>query len=348
MADARKPDFQLHDDGSKVQDDVKSAVIAITVDERLDQASVCTVELRDEGARMSDGKRFKVGSELRVELGYVGGTKVVFEGEVTGWRGAFPRRGPETLVVMALDRFHRLRRERKRRSFLKMKDSEIVQQIASDHGFSVEAKPTSLAHDYVVQFNKSDADFLLERAALNGYELFIDGRKMVFRAPLIDGAPVATLTWHETLKHFSPVISLGKAHAAVKATAYDMKAKKPVSVTAKKGDELSLMGGTKTAADLASKLGKDPLHDPMQPMLSAEEADALAKGLLNKDAMRLVTGEGASQGNNLIRRGTVVEVDAIGDLLSGRYYVASALHTLTPAHGYTTTFRVRRTAIAKG
>src|SRR4051812_14135123 len=90
MASTRNaPDFQVFDAGQTISKTVRAAVIQITVDERVNQAAACTIELRDDGGMLSDGTRFKLGSEVRVALGYVGATKIVFEGEVTGWKGAF-------------------------------------------------------------------------------------------------------------------------------------------------------------------------------------------------------------------------------------------------------------------
>ena len=344
MPDVLKPDFQIYDDGSKIQDDMKSAVISIVVDERLDQAAVCTIELSDREGRLSDGKHFKLCSDLKVELGYVGtGTKTVFEGEVTGWKGAFPRRGPGTLTVIALDRFHRFRRERKQRTFKQMKDSEIVQQVAGDHGCSADTQATKVKHDYMVQFNQSDADFLLERASVNGHELWVDGKKLVFRQPKLDQGPATRIKWHENMKRFAPTLSLVHAHPSVKTTSWDMLQKKMVLSHAKKGDEVSLMGATRTGVDLGSK-GEFHGH---RPLLSPDEMDVLAKAELNRGAMSLIAGEGDAKGNNLIRRGSIVEVDGIGEFLSGSYYVVTAVHSLIPGSAYSTTFRVRRTAVQK-
>jgi phage protein D len=346
MGDLRKPDFQIYDDGAKVQDDIKSAVIQITVDERLNQASICTIELRDDHGSMSDGSHFKPGADLKVELGYVGATAAIFEGEVTGWKGSFPRRGPVTLTVTGLDRFHRMRRERKQRTFLQMKDSEIASKIAGDYGFATDVTATDVKHDYIIQANECDADFLLERARRVGYELFVDlGKKLVYRAPKVDGSPVATIKWHEDMKRFAPTLSAARVPASVVATNYDMKQKKAVTFTSKKGDELSTMGGSKMAAEVATAVIATPSLVPWMPLLAPEEMEALAKGMFALNSLKLVMGEGAAQGNNAIHRGTLIHVDAIGDLLTGDYYVEAALHTLLPGSGYTTTFRVKRVAI---
>ena len=71
MSDQRAPDFEIYDDGSPVAKTVRAQVIQITVDERINQAALCTIELRDDGT-MSDGTKFKLGSELRVAMGYTG------------------------------------------------------------------------------------------------------------------------------------------------------------------------------------------------------------------------------------------------------------------------------------
>lgn len=341
------PDFQVFDSGQPISKTVRAAVIQITVDERLNQAALCTIELRDDGGALSDGSKFKLGSEVRVALGYMGATKVIFEGEVTGWKGAFPRRGPRTLTVVAHDRFHRLRREKKQRNFTQMKDSEIAQKIAGEYGFSCDVKTSLVKHDYVIQANEPDADFLLERARASGFELFVEGKKLVFRAPKVDGAAAVKLKWHENLKRFAPTISIARTPTQVTATSYDMKQKKLVTVTAKKGDEGASMGGSKTGADLAGVVGEMTHHIPWMPLMAPEEMQALAKGMFALSALRLVTGEGEAQGNVEIRRGALIDVDAIGDFLSGSYYVETALHTLLPGYGYTTTFRVKRLAVAK-
>jgi phage protein D len=346
MGDLRKPDFQIFDDGAKIPDEVAASVVSITIDERLDQAGVCTIELRDDQSRLSGDSHFKIGSELKVSLGYVGATKPLFDGEITGWKGAMPRLGPQRLTIVAHDKMHRMRRERKQKTFLSMKDSDIVSQVAQAHGFSVDAKPTAVKHDYVIQANQSDADFLLERAHACGSEMFIDGKKLTFRPPALDDAAVATFKRSESLKRFTVTISLAQQSPSVKITSWSVKDKKPVTVSAKKGDELSLMGSTKPGTDLATAITQDA-RQLFLPMLAAEEADSFAKARLTQAAMGLATGEGEVQGNPDVRRGSVIELDGIGDYLSGNYYVSAAIHTLLAGHGYTTVFRVKKTALQK-
>lgn len=342
------PTFVLYENGQKVQDkSLLASVVRIVVDERLDQATVCLVELADRGLALSSGSHFAVGAELKVELGYVGATDVLFNGEVTSWREAFPRRGPPTLVLVALDRFHRMRRDRKTKTFCGMKDSDIVQQVLGGYSLSVTADATDVTHDYVIQTNQSDADFVLARAALNGYELLVDAKTAAFRKPKVDGAAAVSLKWHEDLTSFTATISVASAHAQVQAKAFDMKQKAPVSASSAAGSETSAMGGIKTGNQiLTSGLNAtDPTVDPFRPLLSPEEATLLAQATLDRDSKKFVTGEGRVPGNTKIRRGVVVALDGIGDHLSGSYYCSGTIHSLIPRFGYTTVFRVYRTSV---
>lgn len=342
------PTFVLYENGQKVQDRILLAsIVRITVDERLDQAAVCMVELADRGLALSSGDHFAVGSELKIELGYVGATDVLFDGEVTSWRESFPRRGAPTLVLFGLDRFHRLKRERKNKTFCNMKDADIARQVLGGHQLQVDADSTDVTHDYVIQANQSDADFLLARASLNGFEVSIDGKKATFRKPKLDDAAAVTLKWHEDLTSFTAAISVASAHAKVEATAYDMKQKAPVSASVAPGGESSSMGGLKTGNQiLANDLdASEPTNDPFRPLLSPEEANLLAQATMDRDSKKFVTGEGRVPGNTKVRRGVVVAIDGIGEHLSGSYYCSAAIHTLIPRFGYATVFRVYRTSV---
>jgi phage protein D len=346
--DKTAPAFEVYDSGSKIGDALKARILQITVDDRVDQAAVAMIELSDEKDEVSGGKAFKVGNELKIELGYVGKTAVVFEGEVTGSKGTYPRRGPATFTVVGMDKFHRLRRNRRVETYLKMKDSDVASQVAGKAGLSCDAEATSLKLDYICQQNQTDADFLLERAKLYGYEVWVDGKTLKFRKPKLDEGAASKIKWHEQLKHLSTTISLLRAQE-VKVSAWNMKDKKGVSHSAKKGDELSLMGSTKAGNEvLSGKFGAPVLERPFFPASAEDEVTEFAKGAFHERSQQFVTGNGMCAGDPKIRRGKVVEIDGIGDELSGCYYVHCAIHTMLPKSGYTTTFRVMKTAVKKG
>lgn len=341
-------DFKLYDGGSPVPDAVRQAIIQITVDDMLDAAAVAMVKLRDTDGAMSDGSRFKIGSELKIALGYLdSGVEEVFKGEITGWRGAFVRRGGQTLTVIAQDKFHRLRRNRRQATFLDMKDSDVINQVAQGAGLTAEVEATPVTQDVLCQWNLTDADFILQRAAALGLEVFHDGTKLQVRKPKLDDGAAVTLEWHDKLKTFHVVLSMESQQKDLKVSSWDMKQKQAISATVAKGRERSMMGGTVQGAKLAEeglKAGTTWLPR-VDTAVTQAHVDAFAEGLYARRAERFVTGEGSCEGEPLVRRGKVIRLEGIGNYLSGPYYVTRAIHTVLIGSGYTTTFRVKRTAV---
>lgn len=347
--DKSKPDFQVKVDGSPISDDIVAAVIQITVDDALDAAAVATIKLRDDYSQVSDDHPFGLGAEIEICLGYVGDANTaVFNGEITGYRGAFVRRGNQTLTIVCHDKFHRLRRNRRSKTYLSAKDSDVISQAASAAGLSTDVEATPLTQDAIIQLNQTDADFILERAGLFGYEVYVDDGKLVARKPDLSGGPVTTLIWHEELRHFSVAIDLSRQQKEVKVQAWDMTNKQLVTASAKTGKERDLMGGTQPGAKAVADVdGTEPKVKISTPAHNQDEVQAYVDAQFAKASEAFLLGDGTCEGDPKIRRGTVVEVDEIGNYLSGNYYVRRAIHTLLPSSGYTTTFKVFRTAVQR-
>jgi uncharacterized protein len=340
-------DFKISDAGALIPKETREDVIQITVDDTLDGAAVATIKLRDEHSKHSGAAKFKIGSELKIELGYLDpGVQEVFKGEITGWKGAFVRRGGQTLTIIAQCKFHRLRRNRRQKTFINMPCSTAVQQAAQAAGLTAECETTPVTQDVICQWNTSDADFILQRAKQHGMEVFVKDSKVVMRKPKLDDGAAATLKWHEELKSFTVVLSLEAQQKDLKVSAWDMKKKAPVTKTVKKGEERSMMGGTIQGAKASEAIAAGTTWNPRaDTAVTQEHVDAFAEAMFAQRSEKFVTGEGSCEGNPAVLKGTVVQVEGIGNYLSGPYYVTRAIHTMLIGSGYTTTFRVKRTAV---
>lgn len=346
MATKNVPDFAIHDAGAALERGLLDKLLQVTVDEPLDGAAVATLRFRDEEGKLSSGSALAVGHELRVELGWVGGEKrEVFLGEVVAWKGGFAQLGKETLTVVALDRFHRLRRNRRRKTWLQLKDSEVVSQVAGQAGLSTKVEATPVTHEALHQWNQTDADLVLERARLFGWVAYVHQKTLHFHPPRLGDGPVARVQWHADLHHFQCAISLLEQQQALKVTAWDMSRKQPLAASA--SSERDLMGGGTPGKSAVAPVSPPPTWHSTTPASTQAEVEAYARGGFQRRSERFVQGEGTCEGAPAIRRDTVVEVEGIGGLLSGRYYVRRAVHTLVMGDqsGYTTTFEVLRPAV---
>src|SRR6185436_2398692 len=130
--------------------------------------------------------------------------------------------------IQGFDRLHRLRRGRKARSFVEVKDSQIAETIASENGLAVEAQDSDVVFDYVLQNNVSDFDFLLERARRIRYEVRTEQGKLIFRRVANDLDKVLTLEYAKTLKQFSPRLTTVGQVDEVKVRAWNPSSKEAV------------------------------------------------------------------------------------------------------------------------
>jgi len=344
------PSFDISVNGSPVSVDVHSHVVSLTVEDDAEWPSMFTMELaasidQDDPLAWVNDDTFAVGGAVEIKLGYADSLTTLFAGEITGLEPEFAFNKMPTLVVRGYDRRHRLTRGRRTRSYVQQKDSDIASQIASEAGLSADATDSEVTHDYVLQANQSDMEFLRERARRIHYEVAIDDKTLYFRPVPFDQGEVLTLDFAEGgLLEFYPRLTSAFPLTEVKVRGWSPKDKKEIVGQAKKGDEPSTMGGDQSgAAVVESAFGAAAGLIADHPVMSQAEADQVAKARYNSAGLTLVEGGGVCYGRAELRGGKVIKIDGVGARFSGNYLVTSARHSYTP-RGYYTHFDVRRNA----
>ena len=101
-------------------------------------------------------------------------------------------------------------------------------------------------------------------------------------------------------------------------------------------------GGQSGSSILEQSFGrrKDKLvhHVP----LSRDEAQSLADSHFRSTARRFLTGQALAEGDGRLRVGSHVNLDGLGPLFDGSYYVSEVTHSFDARNGYRTFFRVER------
>ena len=162
------------------------------------------------------GRAPAVGDDVSIDVPGGGAPALIFKGEITGIEPFADASGRPALTLRALNRLHRLARTRKSRVFEQQTDSDIVSAIAREAGlaFGSAGPEAAVVHDRVVQFDQTDLDFLRQRAARIGYEVFVGDSELNFVRPA-DVTPVrlgcapARGTSRVFLKTFSPASRIG-------------------------------------------------------------------------------------------------------------------------------------------
>ena len=139
-------------------------------------------------------KLFEIGG--KVKIGFISSTTqdrdfkkklddYLIEGEITAMEVHFNEKSEAHMIIRGYDISHRLHRGRYNRSFLNKTDSDIVKGIAAEVGIGIGTiDPSGEAYDYVFQENQTNMEFLRERAARIGFELFIQEEKILLGIPI--------------------------------------------------------------------------------------------------------------------------------------------------------------------
>ena len=343
------PSFKVLVDGSELPDEAALDVLEVRLTDNVEGAGSFTITFNNWNSQTQefkyiDGDLLVEGAEVEVKVGFVDDQKSMMKGEVTALEPEFMAGAAPTLRIHGYDHLHRLRRGRNTRSYTGMKDSDIARKIASSLNLGSEVDETDITHDYVLQNNMTDIDFLLERARRVGYEVTVKDKKLNFRKRTNDKDKLVSLDFGLTLTSFFPRLNTLSQVGEVVVQGWDPKKKEAISGGAQPGDENKKMGG----GQLGPSVSKQAFFNATacvvnKPVATEGEATVIAKGKFNEMALDFITGEGTAIGNTDIRAGGVVELNGLGRRFSGLYYVTSSTHEVGPK-GYRTRFTVGRNA----
>lgn len=358
------PAFKVQVNGTSLNADVSKNITDVSVTHELGSTDSFVLTIANPYPQMrwthtSDAGLFREGNAIVIEMGYVGNMQLLMDGEITRISPSFPENGSPTLRVEGHSRMHRLQGSRRTRTFQRMTDKQIAERVAQDLGLTPQADDTATQHDYVIQFNQTDLDFLRERAQYIHFEVRVEGRTLFFRQAQKPQSKTYTLVWRNPsksfrpgtqvlpLKSFNPALNTLHQVSTVIVRGYDPKNKREIVGRAGSGDEETKMGGSQVGAQVAATAFGSRTEEVRVdgPIASQEEADRRARAIYNQRALELVTGKGATIGLPDLHAGVVIELDGLGPRFNGKYYVTQTTHDLGSS-GYTTSFMVKRNAIS--
>ncbi len=344
------PDLDIRINGARLPLDVRTDIESVTVLDDLNALSMFTLVLYNWDSEQltvswSDSSLFAIGSEVQISLGFVGDLHRVITGEITSLEPTFTAGAPPMLTVRGYDHRHRLARDRKTRTFSRMKDSAIVSQVARGAGLRAQIKDTRTVLDYVVQHNQTDLEFLQKRAQLIGYEVYVREKVLYFQPPQHSGRPSATLHIGQDISEFTPRLRSLAQVGEMTVRGWDVMQKQVLIGRAVTGQESTTMGGTSSGPRRTGRaFGKAIATSVDVPVPSKARADQMARGRFDDMALTYIQGEVECTGRPQLHAGTVVDIQGAGEMFSGAYYLTSVTHTVAPGTGYQTYLDVRRNA----
>ncbi|MEN8446578.1 MAG: VgrG-related protein, partial [Cyanobacteria bacterium J06555_13] len=265
----------------------------------------------------------------------------VLKGEITAIETHFTAGAQAPIIIRGYDVSHRLHRGKFNRSFQKMTDSNILKKIVGEVGLSTgTVDDTGDPHDYLFQANQTNMEFLRDRAARNGFELFTQDGELHFRKPKSEES--LELTWLKDLSSFYVRVSSAQQVNSVEVRGWDYQQKRPIVAT-KSSDEVLTENQYGKGKDTSSVFEEKPTEPKMivvdQPVFTEKEAETMAQSLFNEIGGEFVQADAQAEGSPTIRPGRIVTLKEMGKY-DGDYYITEARHVFSE-RVYTTEFSVR-------
>ncbi|MEH1778445.1 MAG: VgrG-related protein [Nostoc sp.] len=349
-------------DGQPASDSLLEDILQITVEESLHVPGMFTLVIRNDYYSAREGENpwlydntFTIGKSI--EIGFTSSNtehtdfsaanqSTLLKGEITAVEAQFNAESQAPIIIQGYDVSHRLHRGRYNRSFQNKKDSDIVSQIIGEAGITAgtideTGGPYGFGDPvgYIFQENQTNMEFLRERAARNGFELFVQDGKLNFRKP--SGGNSLNLKWLKDITNFHVRVSSTEQVSSVEVRGWDYKNKQAIvstqsAQTAQVVTSIEQGEGTKTSTAFN---GSPKMIVVDKPVFSSKESDAIAQALFNELSGEFVQANAQAVGNPDIRPGKVISLKDMGKY-SGSYYVTETRH-IFQSRVYTTEFSIR-------
>ena len=334
------PLFRVMISGQDLDPAEADFVHEIKITNWLRMPDVCTLQVGypaddpSEPFGLLDKSKLEIGQELEVKMGSMreATTQTLFKGEIVTVEPDF-HAGGVAMVVRAYDKTHRMMRTRKQRSFIQSKTSDIVTQLCSEHGIRADVEASIEVHEFVLQHNETDFDFMLRLARRIGFEFTVDAGRAKFAAPNPNGESV-DLRYPEDLRAFRPRITAVQQVGRVNVRGFDFKSKRSVQRTASSPKQVTMAGITRSS--VASKFPEATLEIAGQSFATTGEADKMAQSALDQLANAYLAAEGTCHGDPRIKAGVLLNISGVGTKYSGTYRVAKSVHVIRGGGGYET------------
>ena len=350
-------EITLNIQGQNAPDSLMEDILQVVVEESLHLPSMFTLVINNSYAPGQKAEKFWQHEDLfeigkSVKIGFKStATKAqeyeeqiegsVLKAEITAIEAHFTSGSQAPIIVRGYDVSHRLNRGRFNRSFQNMTDSDVVRKVIGEVGIPPGTIDNSgPPHDYIFQENQTNMEFLRERAARNGFELFVQDGKLNFRRPTVDQS--LSLKWLTDLHSFQVRVSSAEQVSSVEVRGWDYEQKKAI-VSTQAAEEILTETEYGRGKDTSSVFKEKPTNPKMivvdQPVFTTREADSIAQAIFNELGSEFVHADAEAEGNPEIRPGRVIMLEDMGKY-SGEYYVTEARH-LVRERLYSTEFSIR-------
>lgn len=337
--------YTIKIDGAAMDESMVIRLAEVEISLAFNMPGMFTLRFEDDDLVILKDNKIKLGKAIEISIPKDDENdtlEVIFSGEVTAIEPEYESGLRTILNVRGYDFGHRLTHGTYIRTFQNSKDSDIVSTMAGEAGLTASVEATTTVHDYVMQYNQTNMDFLRQLARRNNYKFFIDkDKKLQFKKAATTVGSAIALTWGENLLGFYPRLSLTEQVTEVTVRGWDVANKAAVVGTATAASYLQTIGDEqKGGTAYKTATTKDAKHyEVTHTTIDQTYANALAQTVLDELNADYVEAEGLCMGDAQLLPGGTVTIASVNSQFAGTYKLSTVRHIFT-RQGFKSEFSV--------
>lgn len=329
-------DIQVFADGKPAPDELNLA--SIEVERALYQIPTATLVFilsADVGDNQALTILYPPGAEIEIKAGYGRQAKnTIFKGILVNQGIRSRHDAGYEMVLYCMDKAFRLTGGRKSRYYRDMSDSDIAGAVATDNGLEHDVEATADLHREVVQYQSTDWDFMLIRAAANGLFVYAEDGKIYLKKPLSSGEPELERTIGRDVLAYDLQMETRFQIPSASRSAWDMKTQAMAEASSTEPARNNL--GNLIPKDLGTKIGLMESRMATSAPLASTELKAWADAELLHARMSLFQGTLTFLGSAKARLNTFIRLIGFGDRFSGNALITGVRHSIRKGEWLTT------------
>jgi phage protein D len=349
--DVYAPYFQVEIEGEKLAAD---AVISVSVEEGLDAPAKFEIALNEEldldtqKFRWLDKAITDPGNKVEIFFGYVDQAKKkdiksLFLGTIKGLTPGFQSNGIPSLRVEGFDLSHSLQKKMPEFNKINVRYSDIVRELAKKRGLGTKNVEGTDKKKKIVERKENEKDYAFIRRMADEvhYEFFVRGKELHFRKPRDKGGKsIRSYKFRQNMISFNPRLTMANLIDEVVVTGFNEK-KEKIRESVKLMDIASSKVANIVKKFIKATDGTDPKIVEYKALKSKDVARKKGEVVLKKTLNTFIQGDLECIGDPGIRPGNNVDIEGVGELFSGDYYILSVKNSFDEG-GYKTTLSLRR------
>jgi Rhs element Vgr protein len=283
-------------------------------------------EVSEQDFTVSNSAVFIPGKEVEFFAGYHSEESSIFSGIIVSHALKIRKNKPSQLIIECKDKAIHMTGTRNSHYFAEMKDSEIIEEIASNYPLTTDIEASEVSHFEMVQYQSTDWDFILSRAEANSKLVNTEDGLLKVSTPNLGQTAVLDLNYGSTLMEFEASMDARNQIPASKSASWDYTTQAMIE---EDGTDPALQeAGNLSASELSKVNEYEQLNLKHSGKVSDQELKAWSDAKFYRSRLAKILGRARCQGFAGIKPGTLIGFSGVGERYNGNHLVTAVRHQI--------------------